>query len=95
MRKRFGLECCGTEHRGRVYNTRLQICCTFGSAVNVRRLNGRDLACCGSRIYNRDNFDNAGCCIGPQGQPQIFNVLTEMCCAGVVNFAGTFSTYQV
>uniref|UniRef100_H2ZBJ7 Galaxin-like repeats domain-containing protein n=2 Tax=Ciona savignyi TaxID=51511 RepID=H2ZBJ7_CIOSA len=79
--------CCGNEVVGVPYNTVTQVCCNYNHQYAAHDLADGGDFCCGLNAYNNTARD-LGCCVGYPGDPQMFNVFTEMCCAGIVQFAG-------
>uniref|UniRef100_H2ZBJ2 Galaxin-like repeats domain-containing protein n=1 Tax=Ciona savignyi TaxID=51511 RepID=H2ZBJ2_CIOSA len=74
--------CCGNEVVGVPYNTVTQVCCNYNHQYAAHDLADGGDFCCGLNAYNNTARD-LGCCVGYPGDPQMFNVFTEMCCENV------------
>jgi len=82
------LACCGNDINGEIYNIITQLCCMYDNSYRVYdKINENDF-CCGLDLIDPvDESRWLSCCYGPDSF-QTFNVLTEMCCEGIVSFVG-------
>jgi len=92
-----GLECCGDDTWGGVFNPSIDSCCTYDftkSAKVYYNVSSPVNFCCGTDLFTPAHYRTSGCCNGWDqtnnipAKGGIFNWMTQMCCEGEVSDVG-------
>jgi hypothetical protein len=76
--------CCGNEWDGTFYNSRTELCCNGGKAWDSNGDGNLDT----KHIVFSDQWGDKQCCHNGTNVPALFDVYTEMCCEGEVQWGG-------